>query len=397
MYIIPLLLFIQTILAKPFQREYILIPKDQVFYNIFNYPNLFLQNNIKHLANIGDLNIYTMNCMNNNNNNYCEYNDFNTLSNFFYIEENSVFSIKYNKQYPLNINPKPIPWHLDRIAKNHLPLDGTYPYSEPGSCHRNPEVEIETVVVDTGCDVTHPEFEGRATFLENFTEDGEDFDSNSHGTHCSGIIGSKTYGVCKDSKLFCIKVLDGQGSGSTSGVISGMSYAFNRHLEKEKINPKLRTIMSMSLGGGKSLAMNRVVEKMVTISDTFYIVVAAGNENQDVKNTSPGSAKGIFSVMAMGENDKRAYFSNYGRTASLYGTGVNIESTIPGGKTDVYSGTSMACPSVVGVLNHYLDQFPHMNMKEIKAKMIDDATKDAIKGNPVNTPNLMVYLKRNDD
>ena len=101
--------------------------------------------------------------------------------------------------------------------------------------------------------------------------------------------------------------------------------------------------------------------------------------------------------MAMGENDKRAYFSNYGRTASLYGTGVNIESTIPGGKTDVYSGTSMACPSVVGVLNHYLDQFPHMNMKEIKAKMIDDATKDAIKGNPVNTPNLMVYLKRNDD
>jgi hypothetical protein len=54
----------------------------------------------------------------------------------------------------------------------------------------------------------------------------------------------------------------------------------------------------------------------------------------------------------------------------------------------------MACPEVVGTLNHYIDQFPHMNMKEIKAKMLEDATKDTIERNPKNTPNLMSYINR---
>ena len=42
-------------------------------------------------------------------------------------------------------------------------------------------------------------------------------------------------------------------------------------------------------------------------------------------------------------------------------------------------------------LNHYLDQFPHMNMKQIKEKMLSDATKSVISGNPQN---LMNYIHR---
>jgi len=41
--------------------------------------------------------------------------------------------------------------------------------------------------------------------------------------------------------------------------------------------------------------------------------------------------------------------------------------------------------------------YPSMNMKEIKNKMLEDATKDTISGNPKQTPNLMVFLKRNDN
>jgi subtilisin family serine protease len=134
---------------------------------------------------------------------------------------------------------------------------------------------------------------------------------------------------------------------------------------------------------------------MIKKSNTFYIVVAAGNENQDVKSSSPASAKGILTVMAMGRDDQRAYFSNFGRTASLYSTGVEVKSTIPGGKTAIYSGTSMACPAAVGVLNHYLDMYPRLNMRQLKEKMLSDATKDIIRGNPKNTPNLMVFLERN--
>jgi hypothetical protein len=379
----------------------ILTPKEHQLHT-FNFASFNDEHNIQNLASISDLNLYKT-----TSENYFMYK--NTFEHLFDIEEEQVYTVpplttvqsenvvfvQEPDQFEFRVQES-VPWHLDRISKRELPLDGTYAYSSPGSCHRNSDVEIHTYIVDTGCDSSHPEFEGRAEFLENFTGDNQNYDGNSHGTHCSGIIGSKTYGVCKDAKLYCVKVLDSQGSGSTSGVIAGMEYAFNRHLENEKKNPNVRSIISMSLGGGYSLAMNRAVEKMVRTSNTFYITVAAGNENQNIKSSSPASAKGILTIMAMGRDDQRAYFSNYG-SASFYSTGVEVKSTIPDGKTAVYSGTSMACPAAVGVLNHYLDMYSSLNMKDIKNKMLEDATKDTIKGNPKQTPNLMVFLKRNDD
>lgn len=381
----------------------ILTPKEHQLHS-FDFNSFNVEHNIGDLASIGDLTLYKT-----DSDNYLKYK--NTFDHLFDVEEEQVYTVspvvhESNENLDLLFVQEPgnlefkvqesVPWHLDRISKRQLPLDGTYAYNTPGSCHRNSDVEIETYIVDTGCDVTHPEFEGRAEFLENFTGDNQDFDGNSHGTHCGGLVGSKTYGVCKDAKIKCVKVLDSQGSGSTSGVIAGMNYAFNRHLEKEKKNPNVRSIISMSLGGGYSMAMNRVVEKMVKTSNTFYIVVAAGNEDSDACRTSPASANGILTVMAMGRDDQRAYFSNYGKCCSIYGTGVEVKSTIPGGKTAVYSGSSMSAPEIVGVLNHYLDQFPHMNMRDIKAKMLEDATKDTIEGNPKNTPNLMSYVHRED-
>lgn len=46
-------------------------------------------------------------------------------------------------------------------------------------------------------------------------------------------------------------------------------------------------------------------------------------------------------------------------------------------------------------MNHYLDIYPYLNMKKLKEKILSDATKDTIEGNPKQTSNLMVYLKRN--
>jgi serine protease len=334
-----------------------------------------------------------------------DYTTLNFLGELFDIEYEQVYKINPIVSENVNVVYVPessnfgfgfeefetIPWNLDRISKRNLPLNNSYPYSESGSCHKNKNVTINTYIVDTGIDETHPEFQGRAKFLENFSGDGIPTDKNNHGTHCSGSIGSKTYGVCKDANLFGVKVLDGNGAGTTSGVLAGMNYVFNRHLKE---NSNVRSIMSMSLGGGYSSAMNKAVENMITNSNTFYIVVASGNENSDACDTSPASAKGVLTINAMDKYDNRADFSNYGLCTDIYSTGVDIQSTIPGGKTAVYSGTSMAVPNLVGVLNHYLDMYPDLNMKGIKEKISSDATKDTIKGNPDKTNNLMVYLKR---
>lgn len=375
--------------------NYLLVQRENI---VFNLNEFNAEHGIESVAAIDNLDVFKVSTVN-----YEKYS--NTINSVYEVEAEREYSIDFSEFNPNNRDffyiqepgnddfriVNKIPWHLDRITKRNLPFDNTFPFSESGSCHTNKEIDIETVVVDTGCDQTHSEFEGRAEFLKNFAGDNVNTDSNNHGTHCSGLIGSKSYGVCRDAKIKCIKVLDGSGRGTTSGVIAGMEFAFKRHLKRERKNKNARTIMSMSLGGGKSNVMNRVVEKMIETSDTFYIVVASGNEDRDIDFSSPASSNGVFSVMASDKYDNRAYFSNYGN-ASIYSPGVDIESTIPDEGRAVYSGTSFSTPILAGIMNHYIDRFPEMNMKKLKERILEDATKDLIEGNPENTPNLFVFL-----
>lgn len=343
------------------------------------------EHSVEELAKLGDLTIYKT-----SQENFVRYE--RTLSALFEIEKEQVYKVNWEVQENGFVLIEDVPWHLGRITSKDR-VSSTFPY---GECHRNKEIDIHSYIIDTGIDVTHPEFEGRAVWLEDFSGETDEEDLNPHATHCAGIIGAKTYGVCKDAKLYSVRVLDKQGSGSTSGVIAGIEYTFKRHKEQNKASGgKTRSIVSMSLGGGFSSALNRAVQE--TIKDpNFFFAAAAGNENSDACETSPASAKGIFTVMASGKHDKRAYFSNYGKCTDIYAPGVDILSTIPNGETAVFSGTSMACPQIVGVLNHYLDQHPELNMKQLKEKVLGDSTKDHIKGKKNSTNNYLVYLHREE-
>lgn len=324
----------------------------------------------------------------------------NTLDQLFYVEEEQVYSVSFLDNLYYNFlenvdilfNETTVPWHLGRVIKRDLPLNNTFNYF---NCNTNNDIIVNNIVIDTGIDIHHPEFEGRASWLDNFA-DNDDIDGNSHGTHCAGLIGSKTFGACKDANLFAIKVLGSDGSGTTSGVISGIEAAFKYHLKITSSNKSkvVKTVVSMSLGGGKSIALNKAVE--ATLKDpNFYFAAAAGNEDSDACNTSPAGVRGIFTVMASDRNDKRAYFSNYGSCTDIYSPGVDIESTIPNGQTAVYSGTSMSGPVLVGILTHYINMYPELAMKEMKEKILSDATKNHIKSNKGRTNNLLVYLQKN--
>jgi len=97
------------------------------------------------------------------------------------------------------------PWGISRLSSNS-PGSSSYTYDSSAG------VNTCVYVVDTGIDVSNPEFEGRATFAVNIVGDGQNTDGNGHGTHVAGIVGSKTYGVAKRTKLYAVKVLDANGS-----------------------------------------------------------------------------------------------------------------------------------------------------------------------------------------
>ena len=165
------------------------------------------------------------------------------------------------------------------------------------------------------------EFEGRAKFLKSFIE-GENTDGNGHGTHVSGTIGSKSYGVAKKAEIFGVKVLSNSGSGSYSGVIAGIDFVAND--TKTRPCPK-GAVANMSLGGGYSAAVNNAANNLV--SKGVFLGVAAGNDNRDAANTSPASAANACTVGATTINDGRSSFSNYGRVVDIFAPGSNILST----------------------------------------------------------------------
>lgn len=340
----------------------ILTPKEDTFV----IKNEF---NLETIATVNDITFYKTNSINYQKNKQM-------FDNTFDVEEEQIYTIQSVI--------KSVPWHLSRITQRDLPLKYIFNHTH---CNTNPDVTINNYVIDTGIDVSHYEFEGRAVWLSDFS--GGSPRLNSHGTHCAGSIGGKTVGVCPDAHLFSIRVLDENGSGSTSGVLAGIEDAYNHHLRQ---NSQARGIINMSLGGGKSIALNKAV--LATLRNPrFYVVAAAGNENSDSCNTSPASVPDIFTVMASDIKDNRAYFSNYGLCSDIYSPGVDILSTIPGGKLSLMSGSSMAGPQVVGVLNHYLNKYPDLNNKQLKDKVLEDSSKNKIRHNVQNTNNYLIYLE----
>lgn len=392
-------LFVSVVLGQ----NYILVPKQTV-----DVQEVSLAFGIDHLATIDTLHFFTS-----SHENVARYSH-NYLSQHFDIEEDQILSINEveasinesnnnedqilsnftNPNFVALNNEITVPWHLDRIVQRELPLDNRFPYQPHGSCHTNSDLRIDTYIVDTGIDITHPEFEGRAIWGANFA-DSKDTDCNNHGTHVSGLVGSLSYGVCTDANLIAVKVLDCNGSGSTSSVIKGIEWAFNSHLQKSS-GKTVKSIINMSLGGGYSRALNKALETTVR-NNHFYVVVAAGNENEDACNASPASSKSILTVMASDINDNRAWFSNWGKCANIYAPGVNVLSTIPHNQVASYSGTSMASPVTAGVLNHYIDMFPSYNMKQIMEAISKYSSHNVIQGgSKPSTVSNLIYLSRNE-
>lgn len=140
------------------------------------------------------------------------------------------------------------------------------------------------------------EFEGRAKLIKTYYGNR---DGNGHGTHCSGTIGSKTYGVAKKTLIYGVKVLDDDGSGSFANVIAGIDFVAS---DRRNRNCPKGVVASMSLGGGYSQAVNDAVARLQ--SSGVFVAVAAGNDNADAGNTSPASER---SVCTVGATDKVSY------------------------------------------------------------------------------------------
>jgi len=199
----------------------------------------------------------------------------------------------------------------------------------------------------------------------------------------SGTVGGSTFGVAKNVRLFAVRVLDCNGSGTTSGVISGVDWVTNNHLSP--------AVANMSLGGGASATLDQAVSNSIASGVSYAI--AAGNSNVDACTQSPARVATAITVAASDINDVRASFSNFGTCVDLFGPGVNITSSwaTSDTATNTISGTSMATPHVTGTAALFLQANPTATPAQVASALATNATAGVIASAGTGSPNRLLY------
>lgn len=228
-------------------------------------------------------------------------------------------------------------------------------------------VDVDIAIIDTGIDLDHPDLNvfRNVSFVRGARTGNDD---HGHGTHVAGTAAaldnnSGVVGVAPGARLWAVKVLNRQGSGTTSGVIAGIDYV--------TANAAAIEVANMSLGGGNSQSMKDAIKRSTDVGVVY--AVAAGNSATDAGNTSPANSPepGVLTVSAIADfngacgggaaatcrsdvDDTFADFSNFGSVVDIAAPGVCILSTWNNGGTNTISGTSMASPHVAGAVALYL-------------------------------------------
>ncbi|MGH3761165.1 S8 family peptidase [Actinophytocola sp.] len=273
------------------------------------------------------------------------------------------------------VNPQS--WGLDRIDQRDLPLDGVYDYP-------NKAKNVTAYVIDTGVSATHHDFGGRVLPGHDFIDDDADAtDGNGHGTFMAGVIGGARFGVAKGATIVPVKVLDDNGSGSTSDVIAGVDWV--------TANAAKPAVANMSLGGSANTAMDDAVRNSIASGVTYSVV--AGGSSSDASNFSPARVPEALTVGSTDRNDCVASFSNFGSVLDLYAPGVEITGPWIGSDTATMTlSGSASAPHVAGGAALYLQDNPAATPADVAAHLASTATQGVLCNVAPDTANSLLYV-----
>ena len=288
-----------------------------------------------------------------------------------------------------------VTWSLDRVDQRNLPLDTTYNFANVTT-----GAGVHAYVIDSGINILHSEFRNASGFTRasqdaNFVWGENANDCKGHGTSVASVIGGNTLGLAKDIRLHSVKVLNCGGWGSTSDIIAGIDWVTNNHIKP--------AIVNMSLGGDTAYAEEDAIRASMAQKGIAY-VVAAGNDDEDAKDTSPARMPEVITVGATNINDTRAVWdsqhaSNWGPALDLFAPGDNITTADPfdtdgNGSLDEtrqVNGTSFAAPHVAGVLARFLQLNPNVTPAVLQGVIKNLATPDLVQDRGQGSPNLLLY------
>lgn len=203
---------------------------------------------------------------------------------------------------------------------------------------------VKVAVLDTGCDLDHPDLQENLLKGRNFVNERLDpDDDNGHGSHVTGSICALNndigiVGVAPMSKVVPVKVLDENGSGDLDVVAKGIRWAADIGVD----------FITMSLGSPTETPQ---IHDAINYAESKGCITfcAAGNAGQTRQIFYPAAYPNVIGIGAVDSNFDRANFSCTGPDLDFLAPGVKILSTVPDNWYAILSGTSMSNPFAVGI------------------------------------------------
>lgn len=252
---------------------------------------------------------------------------------------------------------------------------------------------VTVAIIDTGvsphADLIYPT-NRIVGFKDYVNHQSKYYDDNGHGTHCAGILAGNGYsakgkykGIAPEANILSIKVLDENGNGNTSDILSTVQWIIeNKEVYKTRI-------INFSLGAIAQYKERRdpLVKAANRAIENNLIVVAAVGNSGPMRSTilSPATSRYVISVGSVNDRtantsyDTIAEFSSRGptldriRKPDLIAPGVDIMSLSNknlAGYTSL-SGTSMSAPMISGAAALLLNENPNYNHFDIKKKLLN--------------------------
>ena len=273
-------------------------------------------------------------------------------------------------------------------------------------------------VMDTGLNVDHHDISSNrrsicgANFTDLFDSREEDqdlwLDFGAHGTHVTGIVlGNGADDVNRAGiaplvqDIRFAKAVSSYGSASALGWNRAMDWFAKPTACDGDDMARKALVINSSLGASSDSWEGRgVIERKIDASvwaARQLFVTSAGNGADNV-STNMAAAKNTLAVGAAQNIGDIAVFSSQGPTydgrlmPNVVGTGVSVASARGAGRTDgynVFSGTSMSSPAVVGVAALVMDAVPELKEEPaaLRARLMASAVKpDAFLGNAAAFP-----------
>lgn len=292
-------------------------------------------------------------------------------------------------------------------------------------CRDNPD-NYAVAIVDSGI-IRHPDLERQVIAFYDFSNEKskEWVDTYGHGTHVAGCLAGngrlskgRYHGICPETKLVILKVLNQTGIGEARWLIEALKYILNYH---KQYNIR---IVNLSLGVEKDVSresLNKIKNLIDELTKEKILVVCAAGNCGPQNNTiyGIGTMKDVITVGCYdGIFEKRnsgfcRLFSGRGDKNSLIvkpdivapGTKIiSCSNRLEKGRNQNYrnayeekSGTSMSAPIISGVLMGILLNYPDIGIKDIKT-MLFKATTDIgyeknMQGNGFINCKLLINMK----